>query len=295
MHETVFLDEAVEFLALKKDAVVVDATFGEGGHSRKVLESLGSDGKLIAFDKDSDAIEKMEELKKLFFNMIAVHSDFNRMKEVLHSLHIFKVNAILFDLGLCQRQIDESGRGFSFTREEVLDMRMNIEDALTAREIVNSYSEKELADLIYEWGEDFKARRIAGAIAFQRQKKPIETSLELAELIKRSVRNAGKYKIHPATRTFQALRIAVNDELKSLESVLDQAIEILEPNGRLVVISFHSLEDRIAKHKFRAKEKDGMIRILTKKPLQVSDEERHRNPRARSAKMRVIEKAGDSV
>ncbi|MBN1492644.1 MAG: 16S rRNA (cytosine(1402)-N(4))-methyltransferase RsmH [Candidatus Omnitrophica bacterium] len=291
MHKTVFLKEAVDHLSLKVGDTVVDATFGNGGHTREILERVGPSGVVVAIDQDPHAVERMRELQKTFFNIRPIHGNFRALDTILAEGGIECVDAVLFDVGLSQNLLEESERGFSFRKDEPLDMRMDPTTAIRAYDIVNTYPEHEIADIIYQFGEERRSRRIARAIVNERRSQRIKTSGVLSELImKISSGRERSAKLHPATRTFQALRIYVNDELAALEEGLTKAIAVLKPGGRCVVIAFHSLEDRIAKLLFRKEANHNTVRLVTKKPLTVSQEERITNPRARSAKMRVIEK-----
>lgn len=291
LHKTVFPEEAVALLNVREGACVVDATFGGGGHARLILEKIGERGTLIAIDQDPDALERMSALQQTFFNIIPINNNFRHIDTIVSENGFERVDAVLFDIGLSQYQLDASGRGFSFRKDEPLDMRMNPDAPCDAATILKQYSEEEIANLIYENGEERKSRRIARMIVEQRRRKPITTSSELAELVSAAYPPQARHgRIHPATRTFQALRIAVNDELGCLRDGIASAVNCLAPLGRCAVITFHSLEDRIVKHFFREEARKGTVDILTKKPLVVSDDERGRNPRARSAKLRVVEK-----
>jgi len=291
LHKTVFPERAVQELNVKKNDVVVDATFGEGGHSRRILDIIGNDGVLIVLDKDPKAIQIAEKLKQSFFNIFPIHEDFREMDTAVNDAGFDQVNGILLDLGMAQGQLEDPGRGFSFRREERLDMRMNPLEELDAFHIVNHYSEKELSQIIEEYGEDYRARKIAKAIIQAREQGEIKTTTQLADLVTSIAKPKERFRrTHPATKTFQALRIAVNQELDSLSIVLEKAVSLLLPGGRLVVISFHSLEDRIVKFYFREQHKEQNIQLITKKPLTVLEDELKENPRARSAKMRICEK-----
>jgi len=269
------------FLEPERGGVYVDATVGPGGHSEELLGLLPPEGRLIAFDRDEDALrlagERLKDgrctLKK------------GRFSELQGLLGGSMVDGMLFDLGFSMDQLKRSGRGFSFSTEEPLDMRMDASQALTAGEIVNSWSERELRKIISEYGEERAAGRISGAIV---RARPIRTSKELAGVIEQVMPRRGR--IHPATRTFQALRIAVNDELGELKAGLSSALRLLKPGGRLVVISYHSLEDRAVKNFMREALREGLLRPLTKKPLRPGEEEVRRNPQARSAKLRAGER-----
>ncbi len=292
-HMTVMGAEAVEWLQVKPEGVYVDCTLGGGGHSRLILEALGKDGRLIALDQDPEPRRWAQEGWARGESRLTVAAgNFEALDEILAGMGQGGVDGILLDLGLSSRQLTGSGRGFSWTKDEALDMRLNPEGDLTAREVVNRYPEKDLADLIWRYGEERASRRLARAIVRARQTKALETTGELAALIARSLYRPGPPpRIHPATRTFMALRIEVNQELAVLENFLKTAPVLLNPGGRLVVISFHSLEDRLVKEAFRSKDEDGwpVWRPLIKKPQTPGPAELERNPRARSAKLRAAE------
>ncbi len=301
-HKSVLLEESVEALNIQPNGIYVDCTAGGGGHSAKILEKIQG-GMLIAIDKDADALSACSQ--RLKGNVKLIHSDFKRLGEILDELNIDKVDGILADLGVSSYQIDNPERGFSYmTSDAPLDMRMDASQQLTAKEVVNCYSEGELLRLIREYGEEKFAKSIARNIIAQRQKQPIETCGQLVEVIEMSVPHCSRKKgSHPAKRTFQALRIEVNKELDGIDDFLEQAVERLKPNGRLAVITFHSLEDRIVKQSFvdfatdcvcppsfpkcvcnhRAK---GVL--LSKKPIEPSAFEQQENSRSQSAKLRVF-------
>lgn len=308
VHKTVLLGEAVESLKLKEGMTVVDATLGGGGHSLEILKKIGAGGRLIAFDRDTVAIERFQKkLKdlKIKTEVILINENFSKVKEKIAENGITEVDAILADFGLSSDQLDNADRGFSFQFDGPLDMRMG-EKGITAADVVNNYSEDELKKIIREYGEENFAASIARRIIKDREVKRIETTKELVEVIAGAV--SGKYragKIHFATRTFQALRIMVNKELESIEKFLIDSINILKKDGRLVVISFHSLEDRIVKNIFRENARGCIcpkefpvcrcgniprLEIITRKPIIPSEEEIEENARSRSAKMRVAEK-----
>jgi len=295
-HIPVLLQEVVEWLAIRPDGVYVDATVGAGGHSRAILESLTT-GRLIALDKDPAAIKiAQENLFPQRHKLTLIREDFSNLFPVLRNLGRTVVDGIVADLGFSQMQIDSPERGFSLKAEGPLDMRMNPDQALTAEEIVNRYDERRLADLIYEFGEERRSQRIARAIV---RARPIRDTAQLARLVEaclggrrtasRPIGNRKK-RIHPATRFFQALRIAVNRELEMLEQLLHAAPSCLAPGGRLVIISFHSLEDRIVKHRFQEWNRQGVMRNLTRHVVRPSPEEARRNPRSRSARLRAAER-----
>jgi 16S rRNA (cytosine1402-N4)-methyltransferase len=322
IHKTVLLQEAVDALNLKKGNTVVDATLGGGGHSREILEKIGNSGTLIAFDRDLKAIESFigiknnelrienEESVAIFKkdNVYLVNSNFSQIKKVLAILDFEEVDAVLADFGLSSDQLDDADRGFGFMSDGPLDMRMNKDDAnqQTASDVVNNYSEYDLKRIIKEYGQENYAGSIVKKIVKTRAEKKIETTGELVNVIAGAV--PGKYrhgKIHFATRTFQALRIEVNNELRSIEKFLQDSIDSLKKNGRLAVISFHSGEDRIAKNIFRENARgcicpkefpvcrcgnEPRVKIITRKIIAPTEKEIEDNPRSRSAKMRVIEK-----
>lgn len=310
MHLPVLLYEAINALAIKENGVYVDGTFGYGGHSRLILAHLGQRGRLIALDKDLSAIDTAQSINDDRFQI--VHSSFAKMQEVLHELGIKQVDGVLLDLGVSSLQIDEGARGFSFRSNGPLDMRMNTSAGQTAEQWLQSVSETQLEEVIRNYGEERNARKIARAVVMARTKYQISTTFQLAEIITevmcaRGHQHGGKQ--HPATRTFQAIRIHLNQELKELSLVLPQCVELLNPKGRLVVISFHSLEDRIVKRFMRAKanpernlprkvpfttkEVQGLVHpevVLIGDAIRPADVEIAVNSRARSAVMRVVEK-----
>lgn len=295
MHQTVLLKESIQSLNLKEGFVMVDGTLGAGGHSELASSFLGKSGKIIAFDLDKSAIERAKErLSKSNCQIYFVNENFKDLDKVLKDLKIFSVDAILLDLGFSSDQIEFSGRGFSFQKDEPLKMTLreeNQENEFNAFDIVNFWEEEDIANVLYGYGEERFARRIAREITEQREKGQIKTTKQLAEIIFNAVPSFYRYgRIHPATKTFQALRIAVNNELGNIQEVLPKALAVLKPKGRLSVISFHSLEDRIVKNFFREMEKEGLGVLITKKPIAPDEEEVKNNRRARSAKLRVIEK-----
>jgi 16S rRNA (cytosine1402-N4)-methyltransferase len=295
MHTSVLLKEAIEGLDIKKGDLVVDGTLGGGGHSEEICKSYGEDITLFAFDKDSDAIDRSQKrlqkfkTKKVFFN-----ESFENIKESLITLGVSSVDKIILDLGLSSFQLDSGGRGFSFRFDEPLLMTMKKDigdEDLTAKDIVNTWKEESIRDILKGYGEERFAGRIARAIVEYRDKKEIETTLELSEIVRNAVPAfARRGKIHPATQTFQALRIAVNDELESLKRTLEKSFKYLNKNGRIAVITFHSLEDRIVKNFFKKVEDDDIGKRITKKPIAPSKEEIKNNPRSRSAKLRIVQK-----
>lgn len=304
-HISVLLNESISSLNLKENSIVVDCTLGYGGHSSNILERIKK-GYLFAFDQDSEAIRhSTSRLKEIGTNFTIIKSNFVNLKEELAKLNIFKVDAILFDLGVSSPQLDEKERGFSFHEDAPLDMRMDRESTLTAYDVVNSYSKEELVRIFTDYGEDKFARNIANKIIEYRNTKKIETTLELVEIIKTAVPMKFRLDKHPARQIFQAIRIEVNHELDVLESALKQALELLNVGGRVVVITFHSLEDRIVKRYFKEKtEIDSKIKglpnildeylpdfkLVYNKAILPSTKELDDNPRSRSAKLRVIER-----
>jgi len=298
VHKTVLLNETIESLDLSRksdeEKIVVDATFGGGGHSAVILERY-PDVKIIAFDQDHSAFEKAKnKFGKMIKRVKFVNTNFRDIDEALKKEGKSKVDGIVFDLGLSSDQLANSGRGFSFMKDEPLLMTMKENprpEDLTAFEIVNNWGEKSLVDIIYGYGEERFSRRIASAIVEARKKKKIETTQDLVKVIEASVPSAYKRgRIHSATKTFQALRIAVNDELGALQAGLVKGFNALKKGGRMSVISFHSLEDRIVKRFFKEKEKEKEAKLINKKPMTPKEEELKNNNRSRSAKLRILEK-----
>ncbi len=296
VHKTVLLKETIEGLDLnsKEESIVVDGTFGGGGHSIYILKNFPK-AKVIAIDQDNSAWSKAEAKFKGFEDRITfLNGNFRDIQLLVRGLEIERVDGVVLDLGLSSDQLENAGRGFSFMKDEPLYMTMKEnpnEDDVTAKEIVNTWSEESLADIIYGYGEEKLARRIAKGIVLAREEKEISTTFELVEVIRNSIKaKYTKGKIHFATRTFQALRIAVNDELTSLEKGLEGGFEILKKDKRMSVIAFHSLEDRIVKNFYKKKKDDGDAILITKKPIIAGEEELKKNNRSRSAKLRIIEK-----
>lgn len=291
-HESVLLSEVCELLDLAKKKNVVDATLGLGGHAKEILKALPKTGKLIGLDADPEHLKiAKKNLRSYKDRTILINANFGNMAEAIaDNSRIRSIDAVLFDLGIASPHVDFGERGFSFMREGDLDMRFNPEEQLTAAEVVNKYGEKRLAQIFKEFGEESQARKIAQAICKNRKRKPFKTTKDLADFIEKLVGRSGR--IHPATRVFQALRIEVNKELDVLVEGLKQAVELLNKNGRVAVISYHSLEDRIVKNFFRdlARHNGESLKLITKKPIAPSEEEIQRNPRSRSAKLRVAEK-----
>ncbi len=304
-HIPVLLDETLEWLDCKPGATIVDCTVGTGGHARAILERIGPSGKLIAIEADAEALTQARKRLSAWKESVTfVRDNFRNLDNVLEQAGLRQVDGILLDLGMSSAQLGEASRGFSIYRSGPLDMRFDQRRSLTALEIVNRYPEKEIARIVRTFGEERAAGRIAAAIVRRRKEREISTTDELAELIAEVV-GSPRGGIHPATKTFQALRIAVNREIESLESALPQAIMALKPGGRLVVLSYHSLEDRVVKNTFRRFEKGCVcppsfpvcrcgqvseVRVLTKKPIRPSESETKRNPRSRSARLRACER-----
>ena len=283
-HEPVMVAEVLGVLSPTPGKLICDATCGTGGHAEAIL-SRGAT--LVGLDKDPQALELARGRLARFGDRVRlIHTDFRDLRAVLAEAGIRRLDGVLFDLGLSSLQLDSPARGFSFREEAPLDMRMDPSRPLTAGELVNRLPQEELARILWEYGEERYARRIARAIVRARDKAPIESTTELARLVARCY-PPGRHRIHPATRTFQALRIAVNDELSALEEGLAQALDLLRPGGVVCVIAFHSLEDRIVKRMFRDRAETGRLEIITKKPLRPSPQEVAKNPRARSAKLRA--------
>ena len=290
-HVPVLLKEAIDFLDIKRGGTYIDATVGLGGHSLEIAKRLGAPGHLIGLDKDPAALDEARARltssgREGWPQVSLLHSSF---AEIGTGFEPASADGILADLGVSSLQLDEPARGFSFQAEGPLDMRMNPQVGPTAEQVVNHLDERELADLIYEFGEERRSRRIARAIV---RSRPIRTTAQLAEIVSAAARpmNQEQRRIHPATRTFQALRIFVNHELDDLRALMRAAPQVLKKGGRIVIISFHSLEDRIVKDAFRDEVKQGYYKLLTKKPVTAAEEEGKRNPRSRSAKMRAAEK-----
>ena len=289
-HVSVLSQEAIDFLAIRRGGTYLDATLGLGGHSCEIAKRLGAQGHLIGFDKDTNALEmarrRLAEAEQQLQNdgprITLIHASY---AEVAQHVQPKSLDGLLADLGISSMQLQDAGRGFSFQAEGPLDMRMDPHGELTADQVVNHMSERELADVIYEFGEERRSRRIARAIC---RARPIRTTAHLAQVISVAARpmNSSERRIHPATKTFQALRIFVNHELDDLKELLASAPSVLVPRGRLVVISFHSLEDRIVKDSLRDGASAGKYELLTKKPVTATEDEIDRNPRSRSAKLR---------
>ncbi len=289
-HQSVLLGEILEWLAPQPGQTFVDGTLGGGGHTRALAERVGPNGLVIALDRDPAALEHAERTLAGLPVKLA-HSNFCDLPELLEEIGVAAVDGIVLDLGLSSDQLADRERGFSFTADGPLDLRFNPEEGEPAARLINRLSARHLADIIFHFGEERYSRRIAAAIVEARRDQPIRTAGELAELVRRVVPQSPHERIDPATRTFQALRIAVNDELKSLEFALKRMPDCLKPGGRLAVISFHSLEDRRVKEAFRD---DPRWNPLTRKPIRPMEAEIARNPRSRSAKLRVTERTAES-
>ncbi len=285
-HVPVMLEEVLKALRVKKSGIYVDGTIGLGGHAEGILRSAAG-CTLVGIDQDGEALEIAKERLKNY-DVHLVRDKFSNMEVVVKALGYKEVHGILLDLGISSLQLKAEGRGFSFLRDEPLDMRMDRRPKLTAAKIINEYSEKDLAYVLWQYGEERFSRKIAKAIVNAREKRTIKTCRELSQIIEKAVGRKGR--IHPATKTFQALRIEVNKELTELSMAMNAGIKILKAEGRFCVLSYHSLEDRIVKHSFKELAHKGLVAIITRKPLVPKKEERHSNPSSRSAKLRVAEK-----
>ena len=289
-HQPVLLREALEFLNVRPDGTYIDATLGAGGHAEAILERLQG-GRLLGIDRDPAALTVARARLEAFGEKVTVLEGNIAEIDALHAASSLPpADGLLADLGVSSMQIEDASRGFSFNLPGPLDMRMSPSSGTTAEEIVNHLRERDLADLIFKFGEERYSRRIACAIV---EARPIRKTTELAQVVTRAIPSrTGLHQIHPATRTFMALRLAVNHELENLEQFLAKALGVLGPQGRLVILSFHSLEDRLVKRAFQSWQREGRVRILTRKVVRPGQEELDRNPRARSAKLRAIEKSG---
>ena len=305
-HVSVLLNECLDALNIKKDGIYVDGTLGGAGHSSEILKRLSDNGRLIGIDQDTDALKAAGLRLQNYNNVTYVHNNFYNIKQILDDLDIAEVDGILMDLGVSSYQLDTGERGFSYMKDAPLDMRMNRENELSAYQVVNTYSEEELYRIIRDYGEEKFAKRIATFIVNAREEKNIETTLELVEIIKNAIpAKARREGPHPAKRTFQAIRIEVNSELSILNRAIEDGVSKLSKGGRMAIITFHSLEDRIVKNKFRdlavscrcPKEfpicvcgEKAKVKVISRKAIEPSKEEVEINPRSRSAKLRVIEK-----
>ena len=306
VHKSVLLDECIEGLNIKPNGIYVDGTLGGAGHSSEIIKKLSDQGKLIGIDRDDEALKAAKERLKEYSNVTYYHGNHDDIKEILEDLNIEKVDGILLDLGVSSYQLDERNRGFSYLWENVLDMRMDKTQKLDAKIVVNNYKEEELAKIIYDYGEERFSRQIAKNICIERKKQEITTTKQLVDIIEKSIPAKFRSKdSHPAKRTFQAIRIEVNDEIKPLYQTVLNSIECLKPGGRLCIITFHSLEDRAVKNAYIDAEGKcicppglpycacGAIKkgkIITKKPILPTKEEMENNSRSKSAKLRIFEK-----
>ena len=305
-HIPVLLQECIDGLNIKENGIYVDGTLGGAGHSRKIVEKLSSEGTLIGIDRDTQALKSANEKLKKFNNVKYVHGNHDDIKDILENLEIEKVDGILLDLGVSSYQLDEASRGFSYMQDAILDMRMDKTSTLTAEYVVNNYEEEKLANIIFEYGEERFSKSIAKKICEYRDNKKIETTKELTQIIEQAIPGFAKKEGHPAKRTFQAIRIEVNDEIKPLYNTVKNCIDVLKPNGRLCIITFHSLEDRAVKQAYIDAQgkctcpgdlpycvcgykSEG--KIITKKPILPTKEEMEENSRSRSAKLRIFEKS----
>lgn len=305
-HVSVLLQECLDGLNIKPDGIYADGTLGGAGHSSQIAKRLTT-GRLIGIDRDPVALKAAgERLKPFERNVTLVHSNFSDMAQVLKELGIPGVDGILLDLGVSSPQLDDGARGFSYMADAPLDMRMNAQDALSAETVVNTWSQEELKRILYTYGEERYAPQIASAICHRREQSPIRTTLELVDIIRSAMPPAAlREKQHPAKRSFQAIRIAVNDELGAVEKIMADAIDLLNPGGRLAIITFHSLEDRIVKNGMAEAAKGctcppsfpvcvcgkkPKVKLISRKPITSTEEELNQNPRARSAKLRVCER-----
>lgn len=304
-HKSVMLNECIDGLKIKQDGIYVDGTLGGAGHSKEILKRLSNTGLLIGIDRDDDALKAAKENLKEFSNVKFVKDNHDNIKQILDDIGIEQVDGILLDLGVSSYQLDERNRGFSYLGENELDMRMDKTQSLTAKQVINTYTEEELANIIYEYGEERFSRQIARNICKYREEQEIKTTKQLVEIIEKSIPKSKQNDGHPAKRTFQAIRIEVNDEIKPLYNTVKDCIDCLKPQGRLCIITFHSLEDRAVKNAMiDAKGKctcpsdlpycvcgaKTLGNIITKKPIVASKEEQEVNSRSKSAKLRIFEK-----
>ena len=304
-HKPVLLEETIKGLNIKKDGIYVDGTLGGAGHSKEILKQLSENGQLIGIDRDEEALKAAKQNLAEYKNVIYVHGNHDNIEEIFNKLEINQVDGILLDLGVSSYQLDQRERGFSYLGKNSLDMRMDQTQELTAKTIVNKYSEEQLANIIYEYGEERFSRQIAKNICKMRKEKEIETTEELVNIIEKSILAFAKKDGHPAKRTFQAIRIEVNNEIKPIYDTVMQCIKHLKPEGRLCIITFHSLEDRAVKKAYTDAEgkctcpKDlpycvcgakSEGKIINKKPIIATEEEQRENSRSKSAKLRIFEK-----
>ena len=304
-HKSVLLKECIEGLSIKKDGIYLDGTLGGAGHSIEILKRLSKKGSLIGIDRDEEALQAARQRLKQYENVLYIHGNHDNIKNILAQNNISKVDGILLDLGVSSYQLDERNRGFSYMGEAELDMRMDKTQELTAKKVINEYSEEKLSEIIEQYGEEKFAKKIASNIVKQRQIKPIETTMELVEIIKKSIPISKQTEGHPAKRTFQAIIIEVNNEIEPLKQTVKDCIECLNKKGRICIITFHSLEDRAVKQAYLDAEgkctcpKDlpycvcgykSEGKIINKKPIIATKEEQEENSRSKSAKLRIFEK-----
>ena len=305
-HIPVLLEECITGLNIKEDGIYVDGTLGGAGHSTKILERLSSKGTLIGIDRDEEALNVVKKKLSNYTNIKYVHGNHDEVKQILEELSISKVDGILLDLGVSSYQLDEATRGFSYMQDAPLDMRMDKTSALTAEYVVNNYEEERLAKIIFEYGEEKFSRNIARKICEYRKNKKIETTKELTQIIETAIPGFAKKEGHPAKRTFQAIRIEVNDEIRPLYNTIKDCIDVLNPKGRLCVITFHSLEDRAVKEAFTDAQGKctcpgdlpycvcgvkSLGKVITRKPILPTNDEINQNSRSKSAKLRIFEKS----
>lgn len=289
MHVPVLIKEILEYFNPKSNQNFIDATVGDGGHAKEILKMTAPKGRLMAIDRDVDSIIRAKsELSEFKDRVLFINDSFGNLKKIVEENSFGAATGILFDFGMSSSQLENSGRGFTFLKDEILDMRFDVKSQITAEDIVNDYSETELSDIFKKWGEEPKARLVAKTIVAERKRKRIKTTEELVKIIESVKRRVGR--INPATLIFQALRIEVNEEFKEIEKALSDISDVIQPGGRAAFISFHSLEDRLIKNWSKDLDKKGIIKILNKKPITASSEELKNNPRSRSAKLRIIEK-----
>lgn len=304
-HEPVLLKECIQALSIKPEGIYVDGTLGGAGHSSEILKRLSTKGKLIGIDKDKTALKAAKERLKNYTNVTYVHGNHDDIQTILEELSIPKVDGILLDLGVSSYQLDERSRGFSYMGDAVLDMRMDTSRGITAKEVVNTYTEEKLAEILWEYGEEKFSKQIAKNICKTRNVKPIETTKQLVEIIENSIPKAKQKEGHPAKRAFQAIRIEVNNEIEPLYQTIIHSAHCLNQNGRLVVITFHSLEDRAVKNAMLDLQGkctcptdlpycicgyESWGKVVNKKPIVASKEEQEKNPRSKSAKVRIFER-----
>ena len=306
-HVSVLLDECIENLNIKPDGVYVDCTMGGAGHSKEIVKKLSNKGLFIGFDQDKNAIKTAKERLREYSDRVNfVHINFEKIKDELEKIGVYKIDGVLADLGVSSHQLDEADRGFSYMQDAPLDMRMDVRCEFSAYDVVNGYTEEELAKIIKDYGEENWAKRIAKFIVEERKEKKIETTKELVDIIKKAIPKKARIDgPHPAKRTFQAIRIEVNNELGVITKMIEDASSIMNKGGRICIITFHSLEDRIVKNAFKELsldcicpphlpmcqcDKKSEVKIITRKPIMPTDEEIEVNPRSRSAKLRVAEK-----